>query len=739
MGESIPINFSDSMSFKLTPYIYLLRLSINPIPSSSPQATSLGSLLYASCFLLQEHSFLLLTPLPNLSLHMTSLPEIQQSIFLSQVQGSSDSGSKPFVSVLGKMVQKDGGESLRLFFPMEKMETFGMGLPVMKASLIVFEKGIKINSPIFGCELILYSSLSSIVVIQALQRPWLLLQLSSPSIFLASLKLDCLAIEIPHVAYEHLLKIRLYGEEAGVSVTSSSTIPSSFLSSPSLRHEPNIFLFDAPPPPPPLQKTQVLDPILLFTYLEAKQLTILNKLTDLKLNQYRTFFENKPSLINTASSINPSLPSNSIPSPSSNPSTSPNPSSTDRIQIIIILGPVGSGKRKMAESMMKFSAPDKKLWILDLARDGKEEILKTIVTFSVKNKISSHDVILIIPPVVMGIAELLGSVEGDKEFTIKFGIKTIIVKLNLKNIYRDSHKNFVYRFGRDIWEGYCQFLLLDSFGIDEDVYYESEKWIKSVLRNTSIQNYRIINNVITGGIWQDIINFNNFENELLKHCRIKNLIFVEGGKKEEVGEICERNDKEGFVFIPWTLPIKKEKLKEFWKNVMKKENGVLRMKNEWIHKKEEEELKKVMKSKDQLAIELFKLKSKFQKNAFFLYIICILDLVLTNALSEESPAIHHMTIICRFEEDLEEGLYEISLNFNYFKENKVKNVTTKVSETPLKHKKIEYEGIDLKRLGVWFFGKTLKKENLKDFLGMISIQVYFFILKFIIECMYMQY
>lgn len=623
MGDSVPINFSDSISFKLTPYIYLLRLSINPIPSSFPQNPSLGSLLYASCFILQEQSFLLLTPVPNLSLHMASLPEIQQSNFLSQLQGSSDSGSKSFVSVLGKQVQKEGGESLRVFFPMEKMETFGMGLPVMKASVIVFEKGIKINSPIFGCELILYSSLSSITVIQALQRPWLILQLSSPSLFLASLKLDCLAIEIPHVAYEHLLKIRLYGEEAGISVTSSSTIPSSFLSSASLRHEPNIFLFDAPPSPSPLQKTQVLDPSLLFTYLEAKQLTILNKLTDLKLSQFRTFFENKSSFINPPSSTNPLPPSTNPSPPSANPlpsSANPLPPS-EKIQMIVILGPVGSGKRRMAESMMKFSAPDRKLWILDLSKDGQEGLLKKVVTFSVENKISEKDVILIIPPVVMGIAEFLGRVEGEKEFRNKFAVKTILVKLNLKNIYRDSHKNFVHRFGRDIWEGFCQFLLLDSFGVDEDVYYESEKWIKSVIKNTSIQNYRIINNVVTGGIWEDIINFNNFENELLKHCRIKNSIFVEGGRKEEVGE---RQDQESFIFVPWTLPIKKEKLKEFWKNVMKKEDGELRIKNEEISKKQEEEMKKVLKSKDQLAIELFKLKSIYQNNLSSSFLITFL-------------------------------------------------------------------------------------------------------------------
>lgn len=94
-------------------------------------------------------------------------------------------------------------------------------------------------------------------------------------------------------------------------------------------------------------------------------------------------------------------------------------------------------------------------------------------------------------------------------------------------------------------------------------------------------------------------------------------------------------------------------------------------------------------------------------------------------MSEASPVLHHIALICRFEEDLEGGLYEISLNFNYFKENKVKNVTTKVSETPLKLKKVEYEGIDLKKLGAWFFGKRLEKGKLKELLGTISIQVFF--------------
>jgi hypothetical protein len=80
-------------------------------------------------------------------------------------------------------------------------------------------------------------------------------------------------------------------------------------------------------------------------------------------------------------------------------------------------------------------------------------------------------------------------------------------------------------------------------------------------------------------------------------------------------------------------------------------------------------------------------------------------------------------LTCRYEEDLEGGLYEISLNYNYLKENKIKNVTTKVFETPYGIKRAEYEGFDLKKLGCWFFGKRLDKNRLIELLETLSIQV----------------
>ena len=59
-GESVKIDFKDSISFKLTPYIYVLRVQVDNIVSPL-SGKNLGSLLFCESFLIQEGCFLLLT------------------------------------------------------------------------------------------------------------------------------------------------------------------------------------------------------------------------------------------------------------------------------------------------------------------------------------------------------------------------------------------------------------------------------------------------------------------------------------------------------------------------------------------------------------------------------------------------------------------------------------------------------------------------------------------------------
>lgn len=51
-GEEVPINFKDAISFKLTPYYFLMRLESNPLRSVSEPDKVLGSVLFGESFIL---------------------------------------------------------------------------------------------------------------------------------------------------------------------------------------------------------------------------------------------------------------------------------------------------------------------------------------------------------------------------------------------------------------------------------------------------------------------------------------------------------------------------------------------------------------------------------------------------------------------------------------------------------------------------------------------------------------
>jgi hypothetical protein len=60
-GEIMEIDFKDTISFKLTPNFFFIRIELKDIESTVYPGTSLGSLLLADSLVLQEGCYLLLT------------------------------------------------------------------------------------------------------------------------------------------------------------------------------------------------------------------------------------------------------------------------------------------------------------------------------------------------------------------------------------------------------------------------------------------------------------------------------------------------------------------------------------------------------------------------------------------------------------------------------------------------------------------------------------------------------
>jgi len=157
-GEELKIDFKDSISFKLTPYIYILRAQVDNIMSPI-NGKNLGSLLFCESFLIQEGCFLLLTKDTayfNLwNIHSENTDQIQNMRITINT------------NELGKCLTKDVVcENNRVFFPHEKLTNYNIELPLLPSKLILYEKGIKIYNDQFGWMIVLFQKANEVNFIQ---------------------------------------------------------------------------------------------------------------------------------------------------------------------------------------------------------------------------------------------------------------------------------------------------------------------------------------------------------------------------------------------------------------------------------------------------------------------------------------------------------------------------------------------------------------------------------------------
>lgn len=152
------IDFKDSISFKLTPYIYVLRIQINGI-TSPIDGRLLGSILFCESFIIQEGCFLLLTKdtsyfnIWNLQCDVSDQIQNMRNTIIS--------------NDLGKCLTKDIiCENNRIFFPQEKLVNYNIELPILSAKIILYDKGFKIYTEQFGWMILLFKNALEISITQ---------------------------------------------------------------------------------------------------------------------------------------------------------------------------------------------------------------------------------------------------------------------------------------------------------------------------------------------------------------------------------------------------------------------------------------------------------------------------------------------------------------------------------------------------------------------------------------------
>lgn len=433
-----------------------------------------------------------------------------------------------------------------------------------------------------------------------------------------------------------------------------------------------------------MNKSQILNPKLLFSYLESKQLVILNKLADLKLSNYKPLYEDY------------------LIGPTQTPITN-----NSQIQIIIINGSHCSGKKRFSENLLRYEQEffPLKFHLLsfknyELPNLDEIKLLKKLVDFSVEHKINKNNIIFIVQPAKLNTVVLLEMLEKYQELSSKFTIKCIITKININNMFENLNKQFVKKVLGFAIEGYSQFLILDSYGNPETQIDQWNKLLKTALPKSNL--FRIMNNIVPMSIVQDIMKYEGFYLEKNKFERLKNAVFCVNI------DIIPQNS---YIFIPFHVPIIREKINLFHKEIMRKNDGFLNQKKE-ISKEEKE---KAEKSRDLLAMELLKLKE------------LLMDM--DQKMSKKTPHIIYIKALVRFYKALEEGLWEITITSNYYIERNLKNVKTivkkeKISEN-LETEKAIYENLgDLKLVGFLFHGENLHEKKLMELLwGICQLKV----------------
>ncbi len=446
-----------------------------------------------------------------------------------------------------------------------------------------------------------------------------------------------------------------------------------------------------------MNKSQILEENLIFSYLESKQLVILNKLSELKLVNYKPFYEEF--VMNSGKSV-----------------ISNSEKNISKIQIIIVNGSNCSGKTRFVQNLLRFEQEftEEKLHFLSLKpyeipslNEGL--LLIKLLDFAISNKITPKgNIIFVIQPARLNIVTFIDLLEKNVDFSSKFCIKCVITKVNINNIYENFHKQFVKKLL--LFGAYSQFLILDSYGNTE---IEIDHWNSLIKASFPTVNlYRIMNNIVSLGVMKDIMRYSGFYDKKARFERLRNRVFC-----DIPDDLSQKSD----VFIAFHMPIFREKLTDFYREIMRKNEGFLYKKWEIP----QEERKKAEKSKDLLAIELLKLKGILRD--------------FDQKYSRKTPHIINIKAFVRFS-TLEEGIWEITMNSNYYIERLVKNVKTRVYKEKLSDKleiqNVSNEGMeDLKVIGFLFHGENLVENKLLDLLRDLSLlKVYniihdFFIVK----------
>jgi len=555
--------------------------------------------------------------------------------------------------------QIDYTENIYMYCPPHSfMADKNMEIEAYKIKLKVYEKGFKIYSDAIGLQHLECSDITAAVFIKNNLKPILILKLKEPLVFNSvSINEICLFFVGSSVNAVYL-KLEKFFEQNQIQTSTTEIIPTYLLNSEDL---PEKKLIKREHEKISVKGSKILDQGMLFQYLEFQQILKMNNLKELTFKLFNKIVKSKDE-------------------ETKKEETKKDDASTKKkIDFIFVNGPFNAGKRKFGESLQRFEgefgckilAFNKRF--IELPGIDEQGFVHEMMDLVQRSKLKGGDQVVAVIPSILNTKVIVDGLLLMPEFTEFCSVKAVITKINLNNLLQSQHKEIFEHFLLSCSAGYSQFIIFDHLGINEkelEIYFAN---FREMFPFSKV--YRTSNNILDVNIARDILNYKEFDAKINKLER-KRTINITGAAKE-------------YLFVPFKIPIVRQRLEQdFWRNFFHKDKG-------FIYKQINIDASQINEKDEGVAADLLKVKVMIEK--------------INQELEVKVPHLYTIKGYVRFDGELKDGIFEVTINSNYIIVRPLKNVKThlKSGDKEPEPSEIHYENFDINELGFLFYGENI--------------------------------
>lgn len=322
-----------------------------------------------------------------------------------------------------------------MFIPLEKLSSVHFNVPILNVRYYFHENGLRIYSEKAGWHVLLYEDIEHASMINKIPGQWVLFKTKSAFLF-EGIESSFMAMEFRGKAFDCLLK-KVNDKNKPLPLSFLDVIPplladNWYFIREVLKREVREGAF--------LYQHQILQNDFLWSFIEAKQLMVLNQLKDIKLTAFKNLYQQR-----IDKRIEPAQP-------------------TDRPQLVVITGTYATSKFRLAQNLARFGNKENNYQVFHVPYEnvfGKMEVatfVEMLTEFIQEAPQAPHTVFIVVVPCWLNAAEAIPILND------KFTIRTVVAAVSVGGFYSSKHGTLADNVLTFAVPGYAQSIVLDSRG-----------------------------------------------------------------------------------------------------------------------------------------------------------------------------------------------------------------------------------------------------------------------------------